>query len=192
MFRPPQGRSLGPAWQDAHNRLAICQEAGPWRGGHEIFEILMHWPGACGGGAVRTAAGIPKTGRQEAPRSGNQVGSGLRESARTRRPGGRAGGISPAGSTLVRRCRPTDHTAPDARPSQGQAPAPEPRRVRAGGARRVRDRAGRRDFANREKAQTWLRRPTSPLGGRRPLDLLDSEPGAGVVEQLLYRIGQGV
>jgi putative toxin-antitoxin system antitoxin component (TIGR02293 family) len=47
-------------------------------------------------------------------------------------------------------------------------------------------------FANREKAQTWLRRPTSPLGGRRLLDLLDSEPGARVVEQLLYRIGQGI
>jgi putative toxin-antitoxin system antitoxin component (TIGR02293 family) len=47
-------------------------------------------------------------------------------------------------------------------------------------------------FANREKAQTWLRRPTSPLGGKRPIDLLDSEPGARVVEQLLYRIGHGI
>jgi putative toxin-antitoxin system antitoxin component (TIGR02293 family) len=47
-------------------------------------------------------------------------------------------------------------------------------------------------FANREKAQTWLRRPTAPLGGRRPIDLLDSEPGARVVEQLLYRIGHGI
>ena len=47
-------------------------------------------------------------------------------------------------------------------------------------------------FANREKAQTWLRRPTTALGGRRPIDLLDSEPGARVVEQLLYRIGHGI
>ena len=47
-------------------------------------------------------------------------------------------------------------------------------------------------FANREKAQTWLRRPTSALGGRRPIELLDSEPGARVVEQLLYRIGHGI
>lgn len=47
-------------------------------------------------------------------------------------------------------------------------------------------------FANREKAQNWLRRPTSRLGGMRPLDLLDSEPGARVVEQLLYRIGHGI
>jgi putative toxin-antitoxin system antitoxin component (TIGR02293 family) len=45
-------------------------------------------------------------------------------------------------------------------------------------------------FAN--KAQRWLRRPTAPLGGKRPLDLLDSEPGARVVEQLLYRIGHGI
>ena len=47
-------------------------------------------------------------------------------------------------------------------------------------------------FANKDKAQAWLRRPTAPLGGRRPLDLLDSEPGARVVEQLLYRIGHGI
>jgi putative toxin-antitoxin system antitoxin component (TIGR02293 family) len=47
-------------------------------------------------------------------------------------------------------------------------------------------------FANRAKAQTWLRRPTSALGGRRPIDLLDSEPGARLVEQLLYRIGHGI
>ena len=47
-------------------------------------------------------------------------------------------------------------------------------------------------FANREKAQTWLRRPTSALDGRRPIDLLDSEPGARVVEHLLYRIGHGI
>ena len=47
-------------------------------------------------------------------------------------------------------------------------------------------------FANKEKAQTWLRRPTSALGGKRPIDLLDSEPSARVVEQLLYRIGHGI
>jgi len=47
-------------------------------------------------------------------------------------------------------------------------------------------------FANREKARIWLRRPTSALDGRRPIDLLDSEPGARVVEQLLYRIGHGI
>jgi putative toxin-antitoxin system antitoxin component (TIGR02293 family) len=47
-------------------------------------------------------------------------------------------------------------------------------------------------FANKAKAHTWLRRPTSALGGKRPIDLLDSEPGARVVEQLLYRIGHGI
>jgi putative toxin-antitoxin system antitoxin component (TIGR02293 family) len=47
-------------------------------------------------------------------------------------------------------------------------------------------------FVNREKAQAWLRRPTSALGGSRPIDLLDSEPGARLVEQLLYRIGHGI
>lgn len=47
-------------------------------------------------------------------------------------------------------------------------------------------------FANRAKAQAWLRRPTSALGDKRPLDLLDSEPGARVVEQLLYRIAHGI
>jgi putative toxin-antitoxin system antitoxin component (TIGR02293 family) len=47
-------------------------------------------------------------------------------------------------------------------------------------------------FANQAKARTWLRRATSALGGQRPIDLLDSEPGARVVEQLLYRIGHGI
>jgi putative toxin-antitoxin system antitoxin component (TIGR02293 family) len=47
-------------------------------------------------------------------------------------------------------------------------------------------------FANPEKARTWLRRPTAALGGRRPLDFLDSEPGAWAVEQLLYRISHGI
>jgi putative toxin-antitoxin system antitoxin component (TIGR02293 family) len=47
-------------------------------------------------------------------------------------------------------------------------------------------------FADREKAQSWLRRPTSALNDRRPIDLLDSEPGARVVEQLLHRIAHGI
>ena len=47
-------------------------------------------------------------------------------------------------------------------------------------------------FANKDKAQKWLRRPTAPLDGRRPIDLLDTELGARVVEQLLYRIGHGI
>jgi putative toxin-antitoxin system antitoxin component (TIGR02293 family) len=47
-------------------------------------------------------------------------------------------------------------------------------------------------FANSDKAHLWLRRPTSALGGRRPIDLLDCEPGARLVEQLLHRIGHGI
>lgn len=47
-------------------------------------------------------------------------------------------------------------------------------------------------FSNSEKAHVWLRRPTTALGGQRPLDLLDSEPGARTVEQLLYRIAHGI
>jgi putative toxin-antitoxin system antitoxin component (TIGR02293 family) len=47
-------------------------------------------------------------------------------------------------------------------------------------------------FANKDKAHTWLRRPTSALGGRRPIDLLDCETGGRLVEQLLYRIGHGI
>jgi putative toxin-antitoxin system antitoxin component (TIGR02293 family) len=47
-------------------------------------------------------------------------------------------------------------------------------------------------FVNRDKAHIWLRRPTSALGGRRPIDLLDCETGGRLVEQLLYRIGHGI
>ena len=47
-------------------------------------------------------------------------------------------------------------------------------------------------FASKAKAQLWLRRSTAALDGRRPLDLLDSEPGARTVEQLLYRIAHGI
>jgi len=47
-------------------------------------------------------------------------------------------------------------------------------------------------FANRAKAQAWLRRPTQPLAGERPLDLLDTEEGARAVEQLLGHIAYGI
>jgi putative toxin-antitoxin system antitoxin component (TIGR02293 family) len=47
-------------------------------------------------------------------------------------------------------------------------------------------------FANTDKARIWLRRQTSALGGRRPIDLLDCETGGRLVEQLLYRIGHGI
>jgi putative toxin-antitoxin system antitoxin component (TIGR02293 family) len=47
-------------------------------------------------------------------------------------------------------------------------------------------------FGTRDKAGTWLRRPTAALGGERPLDLLDTEEGAREVSVLLGRIGHGI
>jgi len=42
------------------------------------------------------------------------------------------------------------------------------------------------------KAHRWLRRPTEPLGGRAPLDLLDTDAGSRAVEALLGRIEHGI
>lgn len=47
-------------------------------------------------------------------------------------------------------------------------------------------------FGNRDKAATWLRRPTRALAGERPLELLDTEEGARQVETLLGRIAHGI
>jgi len=47
-------------------------------------------------------------------------------------------------------------------------------------------------FVDPGKAKAWLRQPMAILDGKRPIDLLDSEPGARVIEQLLHRIGHGV
>lgn len=49
-----------------------------------------------------------------------------------------------------------------------------------------------RAFANRDKAHRWLRRPTAVLGGRAPLDLLDTDIGARHVEHLLGRMAHGL
>ena len=42
------------------------------------------------------------------------------------------------------------------------------------------------------KAARWLRKPNRTLRGRRPLDLLDSDAGARLVEQELGRIEHGL
>ncbi len=42
------------------------------------------------------------------------------------------------------------------------------------------------------KARRWLRKPNRALQGRRPLDLLASDVGARVIEQLLGRIEHGL
>jgi putative toxin-antitoxin system antitoxin component (TIGR02293 family) len=40
-------------------------------------------------------------------------------------------------------------------------------------------------------ATRWLRRPNRALGGSRPLELIDTEPGARAVENVLGRIAYG-
>lgn len=47
-------------------------------------------------------------------------------------------------------------------------------------------------FRSREKALTWLRRPSRALEDEAPLDLLDTEEGARLVEHLLGRIAHGL
>ncbi|HEY0942713.1 MAG TPA: antitoxin Xre/MbcA/ParS toxin-binding domain-containing protein [Steroidobacter sp.] len=43
-----------------------------------------------------------------------------------------------------------------------------------------------------DKAVHWLTHPQPGLGGRRPIDLAKSEPGAREIENLLLRIEHGV
>jgi len=47
-------------------------------------------------------------------------------------------------------------------------------------------------FQNDDKAYGWLRDPNRALGGERPLDLLETEGGVRLVEQILGRIAHGV
>ncbi len=42
-----------------------------------------------------------------------------------------------------------------------------------------------------EEALRWLRRPNRALGGHPPLELIDTEPGARAVENVLGRIAYG-
>lgn len=47
-------------------------------------------------------------------------------------------------------------------------------------------------LGGREKAADWLQEPNRALGGRTPLQQLDTDPGARQVEDLLLRIAHGV
>jgi putative toxin-antitoxin system antitoxin component (TIGR02293 family) len=47
-------------------------------------------------------------------------------------------------------------------------------------------------FGSRDKALTWMRRACAVLGGEAPIDLLDTEEGARLVESLLGRIAHGL
>jgi putative toxin-antitoxin system antitoxin component (TIGR02293 family) len=52
--------------------------------------------------------------------------------------------------------------------------------------------AAEETFGGREKAGSWLRRPTIALGGECPLQVLDTDEGAREVETLLGRIAHGI
>jgi putative toxin-antitoxin system antitoxin component (TIGR02293 family) len=43
-----------------------------------------------------------------------------------------------------------------------------------------------------EKASHWLSNPNRALGGKRPFDQLDTEPGVRSVEEVLYAIAYGM
>ena len=43
-----------------------------------------------------------------------------------------------------------------------------------------------------EKASRWMSSPNRALGGRRPFDQLDTEPGVRSVEEVLQRIAYGM
>ena len=47
-------------------------------------------------------------------------------------------------------------------------------------------------FGSAQKAHRWLLRETRPLEGRAPIDLLDTDEGTRLVEQLLGRITHGI
>jgi putative toxin-antitoxin system antitoxin component (TIGR02293 family) len=46
-------------------------------------------------------------------------------------------------------------------------------------------------FCNKDKANTWLRRPLAELDGESPLDLAQTEAGARVIETILAKIAWG-
>jgi putative toxin-antitoxin system antitoxin component (TIGR02293 family) len=50
----------------------------------------------------------------------------------------------------------------------------------------------RKVFGDEAKAHRWLRKPKRNLGGATPLAFLASEAGAREVEELLYRIDDGM
>lgn len=47
-------------------------------------------------------------------------------------------------------------------------------------------------FGGGDQARRWLERPTRPLGDQAPMALLDTEEGARLVDDLLYRIDHGL
>ncbi len=47
-------------------------------------------------------------------------------------------------------------------------------------------------YGSRERALAWLRRPSPRLGKRAPVDLLNTDAGSRVVEELLVQIDEGM
>jgi putative toxin-antitoxin system antitoxin component (TIGR02293 family) len=47
-------------------------------------------------------------------------------------------------------------------------------------------------FQDRQKAAAWMRRPNRELQGAAPVQLLDTDSGARVLEQTLERIAHGI
>ncbi|MBO9097401.1 MULTISPECIES: antitoxin Xre/MbcA/ParS toxin-binding domain-containing protein [unclassified Rhizobium] len=47
-------------------------------------------------------------------------------------------------------------------------------------------------FGDHDKAHSWLRKPNRALKGIAPIDLLESETGARLVETSLYQIDYGI
>lgn len=46
-------------------------------------------------------------------------------------------------------------------------------------------------FANRDKANAWLKRPLAELNGETPLHMAQTEVGARVIENILAKIAWG-
>lgn len=47
-------------------------------------------------------------------------------------------------------------------------------------------------FGERKRALRWLRKPKSRFDGRTPLDLLETEIGARLIEEMLVQIDNGI
>jgi putative toxin-antitoxin system antitoxin component (TIGR02293 family) len=47
-------------------------------------------------------------------------------------------------------------------------------------------------YGSRERAFNWLRRPIARLQNRAPLDLMRTDTGARIVEELLVQIDEGM
>ncbi len=47
-------------------------------------------------------------------------------------------------------------------------------------------------FGDPTKAGRWLSKPKHQLGGKTPLELIDTEAGAKAVEEMLHQIEHGI